>query len=92
MQSYIAGALLTLIFDWNVVQYVQRARSKTKHNDTPWLSDTPNFKLINEACALPIEHSVFSLMAELIVDTFRAILHLYHCALVWKWVNMNPTG
>ena len=68
MQSYVAGVLFTFSFAWNVAQYVWRARSETKHSDTPWSSDTPNFKLINEVHTLTIKHSVFSVMAGLIVE------------------------
>jgi len=41
-----AGALLMLCFARNVAQSVWRAGSKTKHIDTPKLSDAPTFKSI----------------------------------------------
>jgi len=71
----LAGVFLMLLFfAWNVAKHVRRVRSKTKCNNTPESSDTPTFKSINEACA---EHSVFSVMAGLIADTFHAFLHLF---------------
>jgi len=59
----LAGALLMLFFAWNV----RRVKCEMKCSDTPCLSDIPTFKLINETCALMIEHSVFSVMVGLIV-------------------------
>jgi len=59
---------VTLFFAWNVAQHDQKARSKMKCSNTPWLSDILTFKLIKEARNLTTEQSVFSVMAKLIIE------------------------
>ena len=39
-----------LFFTRNVTQHVQKARKNMSRSDTPCISDTTTFKLINEAC------------------------------------------
>jgi len=68
--AVLAGALLMLFLTWNFPQSVQRAGSKTKHCYTLWSSGTPTFKLITEVNTLTIRHSVFSIIAGLIVEMF----------------------
>jgi len=88
VSAELAGALLTLLFAWNVAQHIRKARSETKHSDTPWL---PTFKLINEACTLTIEHSMFSVMAGLIVEILFRLFSFFNTALVSLFfINMIP--
>jgi len=48
----------------------------------PLVSDTSTFKLINEAYALMIEHSVFCVMTALIVKILFMLFSVYNAA-VW---------
>ena len=41
-----------------LAQHVCKGRSKMKPSNTLWSGNTPTFKLINQACALLIEHSI----------------------------------
>jgi len=78
VSAVLAGAFVTLFFAWNVVQSVWRARSETKRSHTPWLSDTPNFKLINEVRTLTYKiFCIFSYGWIDCRDTFPAVLCLY---------------
>jgi len=89
VSTELAGALLTLFFAWNVAQHVREARSETKRSVTPWLSDTPTFKSINEVHALTIKHSIFFVMAGLIVVILFMLFSVYSTALwaenEWIW-------
>jgi len=73
-------------YGFDVAQHVRKARSETKCNDTPWVSDTPTFKSINEVHALTIEHFV---MAALIVEILFMLFSVYNAALraenEWIW-------
>ena len=71
ISAELVGAFFTLFFAWNVVQHVRTARSETKH------SNAPTFKSINEAHALTIEHSVFSIMAGLIVEILFVLFSVF---------------
>ena len=81
VRAELAGALLTLFFAWNIAQHVRKTRSEAKHSDTPWLSDTPAFESITKVCALTIEHSIFSVMAGLIVDILLRLFFVFNTAL-----------
>ena len=57
---------------------VQRTGSGMKHYNTPWSSDTPIIKSITGACTSTIEHSVFSIMARLIVEMLFILFSIYN--------------
>ena len=78
VSTVLAGAFLMLFFAWNVAERVWRARSETKHNDTPWSSDTPTFKSINGVHTLMVERSIFSTMARLIVQILFVLFSTYN--------------
>ena len=80
VNAELARALLMLFLAWNIAQHVRRARSDSKRSNTPWPSDTPTFKSINEACTLTIEHTVFSMMAGLIVELVFMLFSIYNPA------------
>ena len=80
VNAELAGVLLTLFLAWNIAQHVKRARSDLKRSNTPWPSDTPTFKSINEACTLTIKHTVFSMMAGLIVEIVFVLFSVYNAA------------
>ena len=67
-----------------VASTVRRARSQTEHNDVPWSSDTPTFELITGVHALMIEHSVFSILAALIVEMPFTLVSVYN---VVQWIE-----
>jgi len=90
VSAELAGVFLTLFFTWNVAQHIRKARSKIKHSHTPWVSSTPSFKMMNEVWALTIEHSVFSVMAALIVEILFMLFSVYSPVLwtvenEWIW-------
>jgi len=62
--AVVAGALFTLLFAWNVTQSVWRVGSETKHTDQ---ATHPTAKSVTMEHDSTLEHSVFSVMAELIV-------------------------
>ena len=49
-----------------------------KCSNAPCLSDMPTFKLVNEVSALTIEHSIFSIMAGLIVEIIFMLFSIYN--------------
>ena len=83
--AVLAGALLKLFFAWNVALRVLRAGSEMKHSDAPWSSNTPTFKLITGAHTLMIRHSIFPIIAELIVEILFMLFSVYN--VVWWTEN-----
>jgi len=51
-----------------------------KCNDTPCQGNTPTFMSITGGRALTIVHSVFSVMAGLVVEMFFMLLFVYNTA------------
>ena len=73
-------SIFYIILGWNIAQHVQRARSETKCSDTPLLSNSPSFKLINEAQTKLTKHWVLSIMAELIAEIIFMLFSIYNAA------------
>ena len=62
----LAGALLTLFFAWNGSQTFEELEAK----QSVMIGTTPIFISITGARALTIVHSIFSMMAGLVVESF----------------------
>ena len=70
VSAELAGALLMLFSTWNVTQHAWKARGEMKHSQVTRHDQVtcPLLKSVNEACTLTVEHSIFSIMAGLIVE------------------------
>ena len=71
-----AGALFALFFAWNVSQTFEELEAKQSVMIHLVHGDTPTFISITGTCALTIVHSVFSVMAGLIVEMLFMLFSL----------------
>jgi len=75
-----AGALLTLFFAWNISQTFKELEAKRGVMKHRVKVAHPLFLSITGVCTLMIVHSVFSLMAGLIVEMLFMLFFVYNTA------------
>ena len=70
ISAVLAGVLLALFFAWNGSQTFEKLEADK--------GDTPTFILITGVCALTIVHSIFSVMAGLVVEMLFMLSSVYN--------------
>ena len=73
-----AEALLALFFAWNASQMFEELEAKGSVMIHHVYGDTPTFISVTGACTLTIVHSIFSVVAGLIVEMLFMLSSIYN--------------